>query len=367
MSSNELIYKVSKYKNIMGITCYMNSILHILQQLPYFTSYIYNKMFEYNLNKQNDHKKTLIYELYKLFQMSLNNDDVVIVPYAFKKSIGIKNNIWNELNQQDSQEFLVFLLSHLQEEIGKNYEILYGNHNFILNYDDNNISNIPDIQSIIACYAEIKYKSKEYSILSQLFDGLIEITNSCMCCNAKSYMYESFLTLSLSIPHSNILTIYDCFDEFIKQEQLDENNMFNCDFCGLKNRSYKKTLFWRTPKILILHLKRFSQYDILTDTLSQKLTNNIEYPIKNLNLSNYFHKNSPYKNNCLYDLIGINIHKSLGNQTDINNGHYVSIIKNMFNNNWYLYNDEYAVKQINDIKYLQHQDAYLLFYCNISN
>ena len=47
-----MIYGVCKYKNIMGITCYMNSILHILQQLPYFTIFIYDMMFEKNLKKK---------------------------------------------------------------------------------------------------------------------------------------------------------------------------------------------------------------------------------------------------------------------------------------------------------------------------
>ena len=117
--NKHMIYGVCKYKNIMGITCYMNSILHILQQLPYFTIFIYDMMFEKNLKKKllssnnSDIQKYLIYQLYKLFKLSLDNDDSVITPYGFKQFICTKNSIWSELNQQDSEEFFSFLISLL--------------------------------------------------------------------------------------------------------------------------------------------------------------------------------------------------------------------------------------------------------------
>jgi ubiquitin C-terminal hydrolase len=47
---------------------------------------------------------------------------------------------------------------------------------------------------------------------------------------------------------------------------------------------------------------------------------------------------------------------------NINSGHYTSIIKNMFNGNWYYYNDDYPVRKINDIEELQNKNAYILFY-----
>ena len=40
-------------------------------------------------------------------------------------------------------------------------------------------------------------------------------------------------------------------------------------------------------------------------TPTQKITNNVIYPIKDLDLSQYFDPASPYKSSCKYDLIGI--------------------------------------------------------------
>ena len=57
-------FGVSKYKNIMGITCYMNSILHILQQTPVFVEYISQAKFRdgivQKINKKISSKLLLI-------------------------------------------------------------------------------------------------------------------------------------------------------------------------------------------------------------------------------------------------------------------------------------------------------------------
>ena len=95
-------------------------------------------------------------------------------------------------------------------------------------------------------------------------------------------------------------------------------------------------MLWRTPNLLILHLMRFTGKQL------SKINTNINYPIHDLNLDKYFSHHSPHKNNNLYSLHGINIH--LGNS--LNYGHYVSIVKNKINNNWYVYNDDCPLMKI---------------------
>ena len=117
----------------------------------------------------------------------------------------------------------------------------------------------------------------------------------------------------------------------------------------------KKTLLWKTPKILVIHIKRFG-------ISAEKITTNIDYPIKDLDLSNYIDSKSPYKLNCKYDLIGINLHQALGYSQNINAGHYTSIVKNMTNHKWYLYNDSEQPEIQFNKKDLQRNDACILFY-----
>lgn len=368
---------VSKYKNMMGVTCYMNSILHILQQIPSFMEYIlqakfrntiikkigYKKIQNPELNTEDFLKNFVIFELFRLFKTSHENDDSIITPTTFKTLIGEKNDMWNEYNHQDSQEFFNFLISQLEEEVGMKTEFIPGfNTNLFdkLNSIDYNIDNI------LSTISTKKYYSKEYSPLINLFNGMTENNKKCMCCNSKSIGFEPFLTLGLSVPIKNKqdmerdIDIYECLNNLVLEEQLDINNKINCGLCGLKNRAYSKTLLWKTPQILVLHIKRFlvNSFGIPT----QKINNNIIYPVKNLDLSKYFNQNSPYKNQSKYNLIGVNIHKSFGTGENINYGHYVSFVQNIINKKWYFYNDSNPLQVITNDGQLQNSDAYLLFY-----
>ena len=368
---------VSKYKNIMGITCYMNSILHILQQTPTFVEYITQAKFRDAIIKKINKKMSLdksieeesllkeyvIFELFRLFKTSLENDDSSITPTTFKALIGKKNDIWNEYNHQDSQEFFNFLISQLEEEAGMKSEFIPG-FNYIESDTQYTVTNA--IKNTIATNSWNKFQEREYSPLKNLFDGLVQNNRKCMCCNTNSIAFEPFLTLPVSVPIKDksdmikTFNIYDCIDHFVSEEQLDADNKMNCEMCGLRNCGHSKTLLWKSPKILVLHIKRFlvNSFGIPT----QKITNNVTYPIKNLDLEKYFDPASPYKSSCKYDLIGINIHQAFGYGNNINAGHYTSIVKNIMNNNWYLYNDSNQVKMAYTKENLQNANAYLLFY-----
>jgi ubiquitin C-terminal hydrolase len=366
IQAKEIKYGQSKYKNIMGVSCYMNANLHILQNVPIFVEYITQQLFKttilQKIKSHDDLKEFVIFELYRLFKVSLENDDMIITPSTFKELVGKKNDMWTELQHQDSQEFFNLLISQLEEEVGVKTKFIPGANITIDIIDtfDNSIRNIMAIKSWTA------FQSREYSPLKNMFNGMIETNRRCSCCMTNNIVYEPFVTLGLSIPikmKQDILksfSIYDCLDHMICEDQLDSNNMMNCEMCGLKNQSFNKTFLWKTPKILVLHLKRFlvNSYGVTT----QKLTNDIMYPIKDLDLNKYFDGASPYKNSCKYDLIGINLHQSFGFGKTINAGHYTSMVKNIMNNNWYLYNDSNDVKQIINKSHLQQENAYMLFY-----
>lgn len=375
---SDVKYGVSKYQNMMGITCYMNSILHILQQTPIFTEYISQGKFRSSIIRKieetikknpelKDKKEQLlgnfvIFELYKLFKISLENDDLIITPNTFKSLIGKKNDMWNEMNQQDSQEFFNFLISQLEEENGMKYEFIPGK---LIN---STVTSENIFNNIMASRNWLQYHMKEYSPLKKIFNGLVGITKKCMCCQSIKNVFEPFITLSLSIPikdkkqqsndMNNSFSIYDCLDNMIQEEQLDGDNMIICDLCGLKNKAFSKSLLWELPQILVINIKRFINNSFGIPI--QKLTNNVDYPFKNLDLSKYFNSMSPHKNKCKYDLFGVNIHQSIGR--NINFGHYTAMVKNMINHKWHLYNDSNKVIEIINKKQLQNPNAYLLFY-----
>ena len=348
---------ICKFKNIDGISCYMVSILHILQQIPHFADYIISyKFFEKIKNKVNtdrDMRNLLIIEMYRLLKTSYENDNYTITPTSFKKLIGKKNSMWLNMEHQDSQEFLIFLISTLEEELGE--KIIY--------IPNISIEKEIKIENIFFKINGLQYLQKsqknDFSIIKKIFIGIMINTINCKYCKTKSPCFESFITLPLSIPINNKLNIklYDCLNYLIRDEILDKQNMVYCSICGLKNSSTKKTLFWKSPKVLIIQLKRFI-FD-LNGNISYKNNNNIEYPINDLDIKSYFHPESPFIEKSIYNLIGINIHSEIGIK-NINAGHYVSIVKNRYNNQWYLFNDSHDPILINNN--LQNNEAYLLFY-----
>lgn len=342
---------ISKFRNDNGISCYINSILHILQQLPYFSDYILTELYLHDVKKNIE---TIVHELFKLFKQSYENNNISLTPSDFKKLIAKKNSIWGENEQQDSQEFLIFIISQLEEELGNDIEYIPGRQNF-LNITKENITK-EDIYMLCG----LNKSKKNFSIIKELFLGSISSNIICQYCKSYTPNFEEFITLSLDIPLelNKEINLNDCLKHSFQDEKFDKDNKVNCDFCGIKNKSTKKNKIWKSPKILIIHFKRFK-----TNEYGQhvaKITNQIIYPIKNFDISNYFDKNSPYKNNSIYNLIGINIHEELAHKS-IDIGHYISIVKNRYNNKWYLFNDSYEPIYFKK-KNLQNKNAYMLFY-----
>ena len=336
---------VSKFRNDNGISCYMNSILHILQQLPSFYNYL--------ISNQNI-KEVTFRELAKLFKFSHENDNMNITPASFKNVIGNKNSMWKELEQQDSQEFLIFLISELECELGNKVNFI-SNTNFKMDNQDSLANNIYGIVAIQKYHENIK---NNYSQIKELFIGSTSINLICEFCKTKSPNFEDFITLSVDIPNViEDLSLNECLKHSFKNEKLDNKNKVHCEFCGLKSKSTKENKLWKSPKILIIHIKRFKFNDYGIQTA--KITKKINYPL-DLNIDFLFDNLSPNKKNSKYKLLGVNIHEELAYKS-IDVGHYVSYVKNIHDNKWYLFNDACEPIKIKKTN-LQNKNAYMLFY-----
>ena len=356
---------VSKFNNINGVTCYMNSILAILQQLPVFSDYYLTLKFKDALsqNCENiyDTLGTITYNFYKLIHISHMNDNMNITPKTFRKVISQKDFIWGEHQQQDSQEFLNFLIYNLEKEIQKTVEFIPGG-----NFNTVNKNIKENVEEILATSSLQKSIYKEYSPIKMLFLGQFQKTNECSICKNRSNNFETFESLSLSIPIKNRgddlvkeFTLNDCLNHYFKTEKLDKMNRLTCNFCYLKNQSNIHSKIWRTPKVLIIQIKRFLVNDFNIPT--QKLINKINFPIENLDISDYVNDNSDFKHKSKYNLFAVNYHHSLGNSFSCSYGHYTSIVKNRLDNEWYRFDDN-NLSKVNFEEDLIDRNAYLLFY-----
>ncbi len=353
-SLDDVDYGISKYNNTTGVICYMNSILAILQQTPIFADYILTAQFKDKLLQKypdtSNLTNSILFQFYNLLNISHTYDNYNINPDTFRTTITKKNSMWGQHQHQDSQEFLTFLLNSIEEEIAGKVIFIPGRD---IEENTNNLeTNLINLMSN-NCWQ--KYIKNEFSIIKNLFGGLSHVVITCSYCGNKSHNFDFFQVLQLSIPE-NATNIYDCLDEFIKEEKVDEHNMIKCDFCGRFNKSTKQTKLCKVPKILVIQLKRFrvNNYGII----NQKINNKIEYPINNLDLNKYVINNNINNN---YNLFGVNCHHSIGHFNSINFGHYTSKIINRFDNKWYTFDDSKSLIESNEDDIIN-KNAYMLFY-----
>ena len=125
------------------------------------------------------------------------------------------------------------------------------------------------------------------SIITDVFQGQFFTSVKCINCNYDNISFDNFLSLSLSLPesssYSNRVTIDDCLQEFIKNESISEKEGFRCDGCKKVTDIIKKTVIWRLPSILILHLKRFR----CSGWSKSKLETTVKFELKNFDLKPY--------------------------------------------------------------------------------
>ena len=184
-------------------------------------------------------------------------------------------------NQEDSQEFLRYLLEGLHEDVNR-----------VLTKPTPINSEIDSSLSVCeqAMEAWKRYIRRDDSQLVDLFVGQLKSTLRCSECSHESVTFEAFWDLSLGIPaRSGEVSLLDCLDSFTKEEVLDGDEMPTCERCKTRRRCTKRYSLYRLPKILVVHLKRFSQ----SDRFKQKLSSTVTFPLNGLNLSKYVTQASP--------------------------------------------------------------------------
>ncbi|KAI8635070.1 UCH-domain-containing protein [Xylariaceae sp. FL1651] len=151
------------------------------------------------------------------------------------------------------------------------------------------------------------------------------------------------------------LTLDECLDEFERDEVLSEQDMWYCPRCKEHRRASKKLDLWKTPDILIIHLKRFSSSGYRRD----KLETLVDFPTDNLDITSRVLQREEGKQE-IYDLIGVDCHFG-----GLGGGHYTAYAKNFVDGQWYSYNDS-SVSKISTERIVD-SSAYMLFYRRRSN
>ncbi|KAK3083221.1 hypothetical protein FSP39_017155, partial [Pinctada imbricata] len=221
----------------LGNTCYMNAILQSLFSLDPFTMDVFigsNKLLRSlpqsslysSLHKLLSSRKRWLPELTR--KEYLRNVKSAISGSA-KRFLGYQ--------QHDAHEFLGQVLDQLKDEVLK----------------VNNSTPSPQREE-----SDREGRSQEViNPTSQSFEFEVEHTISCTECGEEVNKTEQFNDVSLEMPRrrhsSKQCTLQNALDLFFKKEKLE----YRCEKCGCKNSEVKHK-FTKLPRVLILHLKRYS-------------------------------------------------------------------------------------------------------------
>ena len=195
-------YEISKEKNKNGLvglnnlgnTCYMNTGIQCLSNCELLSKYFLLDYYKEFINKENPigSQGEIVEKYSQLIQHLWHGNEECVSPIQFKKAFGKVYEAFSGSSQQDSQEFISYLLDSLHEDLNKVKNKPYINEKDIdSNLSDEEIYNIK--KNIYLC--------RNQSFISDLICGFFKSTLFCPEKNCKNIKksFEPFNMISLSL------------------------------------------------------------------------------------------------------------------------------------------------------------------------
>lgn len=317
----------------MGNTCYMNTMIQVLSNIPDFTLYFLKGKFKEDCSVEK--KEFAMAKDYYRVLNGMWEENCIVRPTSFKKTFATLNPLFRGWGQHDCQEALSSLIEMLHNALSYSVTI----------ETMGDIKNKKDKLEIASINRWKEFYAKEYSKIVELFYGQEHTLIKCHKCGDIAHKFDPFCTITLPIPNQDNLTINDCLKEYIKEEKLNKDIFRVCEKCGSVKDSVKCTTFWRLPTYLIISFKRFTSN-------MRKINYFIKFPIHKFDLNPFI---TGYRNAAkTYDLVCIANHSG-----GVGGGHYYAFCKNL-NGKWYNFNDA-TVTEIDESNLIT-PAAYVLVY-----
>ena len=266
-----------------GNSCYCNSVIQLLyhcsplrlRALEIYTS-------EAPLRPPEDTILFRFCELVFLMQTHKKKKNY-LGPSAFIQRIKRGNVMFDNLMQQDAQEFAMYVVNEMIEEER----------------------------------ALLKLTLTDLTPIQSIFQGEFASETSCLECETKSVRRETFIDLSVDIEQNCSLS--QCIENFSAPEYLTGHDKFHCDACCAHVCARRSLLIHKLPpSALLVHLKRFKFVE--ERQAFKKLAWHVAIPSQ---LSIPTGVTSGTNQPELLDLVGFVVHQGAGPTL----GHYVSCIR----------------------------------------
>ncbi|CAG8318869.1 unnamed protein product [Penicillium salamii] len=184
----------------LGNTCYMNSAIQCVRSIEELTLFFLSGKFKSELNPGNklgcggDVAKNWAGLLADLYNPDAPTN--YVHPGKFRRAAGKQRSEFAGYDQHDSQEFVMFLLDALSEDLSRIGQKPYTT---IPDSTDEMIHDRKALEEFGKTCWEL-YESRNASVVTDLFSGMYKSTLICPDCHKTSIIMDPFSTLTLPIP-----------------------------------------------------------------------------------------------------------------------------------------------------------------------
>ncbi|KAF2674089.1 UCH-domain-containing protein [Microthyrium microscopicum] len=182
----------------LGNTCYMNSALQCMRACQELSTFFISNTWVHELNKDNPigHKGQLAQSYAGLLHEIYDKTLTSMAPRSFKSTVGRFAPMFSGYGQQDSQEFMSFLVDGLHEDLNRVLKKPYRENP---DSDDATVHDPEAIRELGEVFRD-NHRARNSSIITDLFNGFYKNKLVCPSCEKISITFDPFSLLTLQLP-----------------------------------------------------------------------------------------------------------------------------------------------------------------------
>ncbi|KAK5708444.1 hypothetical protein LTR97_000985 [Elasticomyces elasticus] len=186
----------------LGNTCYMNSALQCIRSVEELAIYFVHGKYKKEINADNPlgHGGQMAKQYAGVLTGIYGpNAGSSFSPGDFKRTLGRVQPLFSGYGQQDSQEFLSFLVDALHEDLNRIVKKPY------IENPDSDDKTVHDPQAIIELGETYRanHKARNDSICMDLFSGFYKNKMECPVCDKVSVTFDPYSLLTVQLPVEN--------------------------------------------------------------------------------------------------------------------------------------------------------------------
>ncbi|KAF1995476.1 UCH-domain-containing protein [Amniculicola lignicola CBS 123094] len=182
----------------LGNTCYMNSALQCIRSVEELSLYFLEGNYKVDINADNPlgHNGAIAKAYAGLITQIYASENTSFSPKNFKFTLGRAQPLFSGYGQQDSQEFLSFLVDGLHEDLNRVKKKPYTENP---ESDDKTVHDPEAIKALGEKYREIHHARND-SVAMDLFSGFYKNTMVCPDCEKVSITFDPYSLVTLQLP-----------------------------------------------------------------------------------------------------------------------------------------------------------------------